>query len=178
MNVYRSAGRIKTDVYEREGLKFCLVEDTFKGTLITEFNLDCEVVNQNYLQNHNVLHELSSYVGSLLEINDVGEYKQIEMKAKCTECGNVGLVRELDTHQAKSIVNIPVVPIFVCRKCGHKHYSLTDQYLKTLVANNKHLFEPSELEEINKDRYGSINTLKEYIIRIFASKRISRARIV
>jgi hypothetical protein len=117
-------------------------------------------------------------VGSVLEIIDVDQYKQIEMKAKCSGCGNIGLVRELDTHQAKSIVDVPVVPIFVCKKCGHKHYSLTDQYLKTLVASNKDLFEPSELEEINKDGYGSINTLKEYIIRIFASKRISKARIV
>lgn len=137
------------------------------------------MVNQSYLQNHNFLHELSSYVdGQLLEIIDVDEYSPIEMKAKCSQCGNVGLVRELDTHDAKKITNVPVVPIFICRKCSHRHYSLTDQYLSTLVVSNKHLFEPGELEEINRDRDGSINTLKEYIIRIFASKRISRARIV
>lgn len=158
-------------------MKFCLVEETFKGILITEFNLNNEVVNQSYKPNGNFLHELSSYVGSLIEIIDVDQYKHIEMKAKCSSCANVGLTRELDMKPAKSIVDVPVVPIFICEKCGHKHYSLTDQYLKILVANNMHLFEANEMEEINKDRDGSINTLKEYIIRIFASKRISRAKL-
>lgn len=99
------------------------------------------------------------------------------MRALCTKCGNLGLYRELDLVSPDRIREVPVMPIFICKKCSQKHYSLTDEYLKYLVLSNKQLFESAELKEIDTDLESSINTLKEYIIRIFASKRISKVRM-
>lgn len=176
MNAYKSPdGRIRTDVYERKGTRFCVAELTLKGTLITEFGGRGEVTGQIYYENRDFVHHLASYLSDYkIEIQYVSRYEPVRMETLCTKCGNAGLSRELDMQLPERIREVPVMPIFVCRKCSQRHYSLTDEYLRYLVASNKRLFEDNELKEIDNDMEASINVLKEYIIRIFASKKISK----
>lgn len=67
-----------------------------------------------------------------------------------------------------------MAPIFRCTKCDKRFYSITRTYLERLVDRKAELFDEKELEELRKDRETFINTLNEYIIRIFASKRIHK----
>jgi hypothetical protein len=174
-------GRIITQTYLKgDKTRFCLAEKTSKGTLITEFNERSEVVNQVYKKNGgmNLESDLSGYLNvDEKKVVLTGNYKGIMVRAKCRSCGNVGLKRSLDLTKPSEITEVPVVPLFVCGSCGSPHYSLTDDYLKALVEGRSELFEKEELEEIRGDTIGAVKLLQEYIIRIFASKKISRIRI-
>lgn len=147
--------------------------------MITEFNPKGEVLAQTFFKGRDVVADLSAYLqGEKLELIDVANHDPVVMNARCEKCGNLGLARELDQLQTKTMKDVPVLPIFLCAKCNQKHYTLTEEYLNGLVEANKHLFEPEELMEIDTDPEATINTIREYIIRIFASKKISRAKVV
>ncbi len=168
-------GRIRTDVYGRNGMKFCIAEATGKGTLITEFNERCEVTLQKY-GSADQLGELGRHVSNAaVKLVDVVRYERVVMPAKCSRCGAEGLHRELDSMDPSMIREVPVVPIFSCTACGQRHYSMTDEYLESLAFSNRNLFTDEELKELDVNSAATINTLKEYIIRIFASKKINRA---
>ena len=172
-------GRIITDAYQKDGkTRFSLAEKTSKGTLITEFDEHSEVVNQVYKEGHDHEGALLEYLkadGKKIVLS--GDYRGIVINAKCSGCGSVGLARSLDLASPSDIKEVPVVPLFVCRECKRVHYSLTDDYLAALVDGKKELFEKDELEQINCNKSGSVKLLQEYIIRIFASKKISRIKI-
>jgi hypothetical protein len=46
--------------------------------------------------------------------------------------------------------------------------------MNALIKRNAELFEKDEVEEMKKDHDRFVNTLNEYVIRIFASKKITR----
>ncbi len=172
-------GRIITSPYPKnEKTRFCLAEKTSKGTLITEFDERSEVVNQIYSNSTDYEKALLEY----LNANDrravlSGNYNGVVLNAKCRRCGSFGLKRSLDSKAPSEITDVPVIPLFVCKSCSSLHYSLTDDYLLALVDCRKELFEKDELDQIHGDLKGSVKLLQEYIIRIFASKKVSRIRI-
>ncbi len=172
-------GRIITQTYPKgNGDRFCLAERTAEGTLITEFNEHSEVVNQVYMKDTNHERNLSKYLKADEKKTVLtGDYKGIMIHAKCRSCGKVGLRRSLDFTEPSKITNVPVVPLFACIACKSPHYSLTDDYLRVLVEGNMGLFEKDERDQIRGDAGGSVKLLQEYIIRIFASKKISRIKI-
>lgn len=172
-------GRARTQRYLKDGdRQFCLAEPVAKGTLITEFNDVGEVLNQVYKEGVGVSGGLTSYLGlKENETKRIGKYDGIKINAKCKDCGNRGLVRELDLLHPAEIKDIPIVPLFVCAKCKKRHYSMTRGYLKVLVAGNEGLFEGDELKEIKGDTQAAMDVLNEYVIRIFASKKISRIEL-
>jgi hypothetical protein len=172
-------GRIITQTYLKGGqTRFCLAEKTSEGTLITEFNEHSEVVNQVYEKDPHHEGNLYKYLGAD-ERKEVltGDYRGIMIHAKCRHCGNIGLKRALDLIAPPDITEVPVVPLFVCGSCRSLHYSLTDDYLRVLVNSKSELFEKEELDRMRGDAAGSVKLLQEYIIRIFASKKISRIKI-
>ena len=171
-------GRLRTQEYFKCGKRmFAIAEQTEKGSLITEFNLSNEVANQVYLEGGNAQADVIGYLdisGSSVRVDGAGKYSGVSIDARCSGCGAGSLFRELDGLLPSEIKDIPVVPIFMCKECKKKHYMLTDSYLAELVKNNDALFEKSERDEISSNLDSSINMLQEYIIRIFASKKISR----
>jgi hypothetical protein len=172
-------GRILTGEYRKGGVqRFCLSEKTAGGVLITEFNINSEVVNQVYVEGKDNCAELSRYIG-VCDCRPVkaGGYRGIVINARCSACGSVGLRRSLDAVRPSEIRSVPVIPLFACGQCGKSHYSLTDEYLALLVQSKSSLFDKEELEQIDGDREASVRLLQEYIIRIFASKKISRVKI-
>ena len=67
--------------------------------------------------------------------------------------------------------------LFFMKSVRKIHYSMTDEYLRRIMQDKEGLFEPRELAEVRKDGNASVKMLQEYIIRIFASKKISRFKI-
>ncbi len=172
-------GRIVTSTYEREGQsRFCLSERTKYGTLISEFSSNSEVLNQVHIGSTDNEKSLLEYLGSKeRRVVLVGAYRGIKVNAKCSSCGKIGLRRILDLSSPMEITEVPVVPLFKCAACGKIHYSMTDEYLRRIMQDKEGLFEPGELAEVRKDGNASVKMLQEYIIRIFASKKISRFKI-
>jgi hypothetical protein len=181
LEVYRSLdGRYRTSAYVRDGTSlFCLSEPTRHGVLVTEFCGNGEVANQIHTKGGSPYDALSAFIGNDFElgVKDIGIYRPVEVRARCGSCGNAKIGRELDAKTANEIDQVPVVPLFLCRSCGKRFYSINDRYLRRLVEGNLSLFEESELEEMRKDCDAFIYTMKEYIVRIFASKKIGKLAI-
>ena len=169
-------GRYKTGSYEKNGKpRFCLSEKTRTGTLITEFSITGKITDQIYLKGKMPEASLRDYLGRDICLEKINAYEKIKVSASCKKCGSGNRIsRELDLAVVSYVDNVPVVPIFRCTGCGERFYSMSAEYLEMLVSRNKDLFKKEELEEIEKDRMSSIKQLNEYIIRIFASKKITR----
>ena len=103
-------------------------------------------------------------------------YNGVCIGAKCPKCRG-DIARELDVCDIESVKDVPVVPILVCKSCRGRYYSLNKEYLDFLVEGNKHLFTQEELEEKEKNGKSFASELNEYIIRIFAAKKIPRLDI-
>ena len=169
--------RIKTQRYAHEkGPRFSLAEGTLVGTLITDFSEDGEVLGQAHFKSKDTQTLLASHLSGVGELNVTCEepYEHIQVNAVCTKCGKREIARELDLRKPEEIDKIPVVPMFVCKGCKSRFYSMTDSYLMQLVKSNSDLFEASELKERELNEKAFFETLQAYIIRIFASKKISR----
>ncbi|MCL5420030.1 MAG: hypothetical protein M1354_04105 [Candidatus Marsarchaeota archaeon] len=180
LEVYRSRdNRHRTAPFRRNGLQaFCIAERTRKGVLVTEFSQGGGVLNQTYMDGSDAGEALSRYLGTgfAVVVKNTGDYPGVELKARCTGCGG-RVVRELDAMMPEEIGDVPVVPLFSCAMCRKRFYSMTDSYLRRLVDANISLFEAGELAEKAKDSDAFINTLREYIVRILASKKMSRLAI-
>ncbi|MCL4375393.1 YgiT-type zinc finger protein [Candidatus Marsarchaeota archaeon] len=179
VRIYRSNdGREKSSLYVREGKEFfSLGEQTKYGALITEFKKNGDVANQFRVREREVEEVLRRYLGiGTLEIEDVGDYKEIAVNASCPSCSKK-LFRKLDRLKPEEINEVPIVPAWKCESCGEEFYSMSDEYMKVLVNSNRHLFDGKDLEELSVNEDAFISLLQEYIIRIFASKKIKRIRI-
>lgn len=101
-------------------------------------------------------------------------YEEVKLNRQCPHCGGTSLVRFANSVMTSK--ELPVMPIYSCNACTKRSYYLTDEYLAFLVKNNKALFEGAELAELEKDSQAFMHEMKEYIIRIFATKHIARIR--
>ena len=170
---YKSAnGKARTA--SRDG-KFVVADELKDCSLITFFNENGEVLDQRILKGKSVEEGLEYYVGPLKIVES--EYKEVEVKAVCPRCGKRSIRRELDLVDTRKLSNVPVVPIYVCTSCGQGFYSLTKEYLKKIVDEHLDLFSAEESSEREKNEDAFINELYEYIIRIFASKKLMRIKI-
>lgn len=184
LSVYKSPDdRLRTESYSAEGGSvFCLAETTAWGTLVSKFKTNGEIVDR--VENEgtkDAKQALMTYFNGIAELHilETPVYQHVKAAAVCTRCGAETVERELDQHQTKSMREISVVPIFVCKKCGTKYYSITNEYVKNLISKHdpRMLFKPDEIAEMNKDESKFVNTLVENIIRIFASKKIQKLNI-
>ncbi len=172
--------RIRTDAYETEqGSIFCLAEPTQKGTLITEFAMTGEVLDQVLSDTKEAEQALAKHLtgNATLHVTEAPDYSAISVNAACSECGLTRIGREFDARAPESIGEIPVVPIFVCGSCGARYYQLGDTYLRRIVARKTELFDKAELAEMEKNEGTFVGVLQENIIRIFASKKVKRLRL-
>jgi hypothetical protein len=177
ISVYRSPdGRLRTEKYGDGGGSFCVAEKLASGTLITEFKANGEVLNQAYSKVKEGEGALSEYLGPIasIELVEVPAYELVVVAASCTKCGTETIARDLDRQDTRKVYKVPVIPLFVCSTCKTRFYSLTDAYLKRLIEGNVSLFEKGEIEQRDKNEMEFVHELHEYIIRIFASKRIHK----
>jgi hypothetical protein len=171
-----SDGRLRTCGYpSEEGLRFCVAEKTRMGTLITEFKNNGEVTDQVCSLTKDAKAALEEYLKGtgMPDFADSGPYERVAVGVRCTKCsGDIG--RELDLKRPEDIGRVPVVPIFICKHCGSKFYSITDSYLRKLISRQVGLFSADELQEMERNQEAFVAEVKEYVIRIFASKKITR----
>ncbi|MDE1860271.1 MAG: hypothetical protein KGH72_00975 [Candidatus Micrarchaeota archaeon] len=176
--VFRSPdSRLKTSKYMLGGGEaVCVAERTSNGILLTEFDAAGQVLSQRTNESKDALEGLCAYleIDGEPEVREVKAYERIPVSAKCNGCNEGKIVRQLDLVDPININKVPVVPIFICLGCSKKFYSMTENYLRLLAKSNSDLFTKEELGEMNADEDAFIGVLQEYIIRIFASKKISR----
>lgn len=180
LRAYRSGDkRIKTEYYN-SGKSFAMAEVIGNGSLLTEFDSNGEIINQIFSQKKdgNVLLEEYVKPHGKLEITGTEFYAPVKVNAVCTKCGSGEIYRELDSSAPNDISKVPVVPLFICKQCRTKFYSMSDRYLRNLVASNPQLFEKDELLERDKDESAFVAKLQDNIIRIFAAKKINKLKIL
>lgn len=177
VNVHESSdGRLRTELYEKNGAKvFCVAESTPLGILITEFSEKGIVLDQ-LSKKGDALHELNRHIGGETNLVSVSGYEHVRIKAKCSKCATETLERELDLLEPGQISNVPIVPLFRCSTCKQRFYSMSDEYLRNLVENNASLFTADDIADKTANEKEFVRTLHEYIIRIFASKKIFRLK--
>ncbi len=169
--------RFRTELYSVGGKeRFSLFELTPNGVLITDFSAKGEVLDQLGSEDTDIYQQAQAHIAKFAPDKDIRftKYDGSEIKAKCTECKTGTIRRELDFVDPKNIVALHPMPIFVCLACRNKFISVTDEYVSALAKRNPHLFDKSEIEEKNKDWDGFIKELRQYIISVFAAKRIRK----
>jgi len=101
-------------------------------------------------------------------------FEEIKISKSCPHCNTNSLVRYVDAYSSRQV--IPIMPIYSCKNCSKQSYYLTDSYLEYLVYSKKELFSNDEQTELRNNESAFITELKEYIIRIFASKKIMQIK--
>ncbi len=143
-----------------------------EAVLETVFDGDGAVLRQRYekLAAEDIERIINNKIAeSMIPKVEHAPYTGITISKPCPKCGAKALKRYAELHKENPV---PVMPLYVCSECGTKSYYLTDEYLDDLVKEHRELFTDQELKELDSNHEGFINELKEYIIRIFASKKI------
>ncbi len=145
-------------------------EDVRVGILETSFDPNGDIIDQKlHKKEINIEEAAKTFLKGIEGEVKVTEYCEAEHSHSCPKCGSAKIRRDIDAFKDGSI---PIVPRYVCMDCGARLYRLSDKYLENLVYSNKQMFSEEELKALDKDSAAFMNELKEYIIRIFASKRI------
>lgn len=170
----KSEGRYVTEQYVKDNDKVITIfERISNGVVVSNISYEKGVLSQKYLKNSTIPDSLANELQGEFSIIEKKDTQKTSIGKKCDSC-NATLYRELEAVDTWNIKEVPVVPIFRCEGCGKRFYSMTKPYLESLVNENKELFEGADLLEMEKNKEEFIKTLNEYIIRIFASKKISR----
>ncbi len=174
--IHSSDGRYSAVSYDDPRFKTIIAEPTKKGALVSMFDDKGAPVDQAYFENRKALDVLEEYaknMGYSLELIEGAAYQHVAVSARCSKCKGI-VERELDCKDPAKIDSIPVIPIYTCRECGAKHFCITKEYITRLSARNEPLFSSEELKERNESLDKFVSEIEEYVIRIFASKKINR----
>ncbi len=166
--------------YQHGGERRVALWEPLSGGAIAETIFDSEgaVLRMSMLKGGtDCAGEIDCHMGRLIsqaKLDRVltGEYSDIRLKKSCPSCGAGPLSR----FRGDDGANLPIMPVYVCGSCSGKCYHLTDPYLEYLVTNNRDLFSAQEQTQLDADKAAFLAELKEYIIRIYASKRIMRIK--
>ncbi len=174
--VSKDKGRVRLE-YSAKGIAVVKQwEEKGKRILETVFDENGAVLQQKLLDMEGngleALIERELKEAAAREVKSM-PYEDVKLKKPCPSCGSSSLER-LD--RSVSGDELPVVPIYLCKSCGKKSYHLTTRYLDYLISRNKNLFAQGELAKLDDNHDAFVNELEEYILRIFASKKIMRIR--
>ncbi|MFI5412885.1 MAG: hypothetical protein ACHQX1_03255 [Candidatus Micrarchaeales archaeon] len=175
-----SNGNVKLEYYENDRLRSALWEPFSTGILNTIFDEDGAVLRQEMLPKKNdTQKEMDAHISEFMKSANVknatdSSYNEIKLQKKCPTCGSSSISRYIELNGEKPVV--PILPTYLCAGCKGRCYYLSDTYLDYLVSNNNDLFSKEELKELESNKDAFLSELKEYIIRIFASKRIMRIK--
>ncbi len=128
------------------------------------------LLDQNLFSDSTAKMHIDAFLNKTKFEIKVCEYSDPVLKKSCPKCSNMPLKRHFDGK------DISIIPIYECPACTNRAIFLTDKYLSKLINNNKELFDQKEIDELSKNSDYFMSELKEYIIRIFASKKIFSIR--
>ena len=148
------------------GSSSCTIERYGGGTLRTYFDKEGAILHREPVDPKKGIEEIAMETARLLGTPvKGGEYSPVKLSKPCPTCAASTLIEHRDS-------SVPIMPIYVCTSCGAKAFMLTDEYLSQLVRENLRAFSDAERKELETDPGKFSDELREYIIRIFASKRI------
>jgi hypothetical protein len=165
-----STGKVRIDYDDCGVMATVLFEPVGDHTLESRFDRIGSVTDQRLIDSNDVRRAAENFVVSMGADAEIRQYREVTLQKECPGCGNAPLSRYIET--LRSPTKAPVMPLYVCGRCGTKGYHLTDEYLGNLVHGNMSMFDASELSELGKDEKAFMEELRAYIIRIFASQRI------
>ena len=146
-----------------------------EGVLKSIFNKEGDPLSQTLINRGNKdIDDIAKDIMAGFEEVTEKEYEEIVLAKPCPKCGKPGMKRAVNTSDGRA--GVPVMPTFICGSCGEHGYRLSNSYLEEIIRERRELFSEEEQRELNANPDGFKNELKEYIIRIFASKRISCIR--
>ncbi len=169
------SGKLKLDYFDGAN-RTVVTWEPVKGGIIETFYDDIgAVTRQSLLEHEHAIDAASLFMKEkAITAEEDSNYTDVQLKKPCPQCGKELLKRVAGEaalpHQA------PIMPIYVCKGCATKSYYLSDDYLEYLISNNNDKFSEQEKKEMADNRVTFRNELKEYIIRIFASKHFMRIR--
>ena len=169
-------GEIKL-LHKRAGSDHVMLwESMADGVVETKFSSIGEVVYrkaEKYPEGKGATHFLKEYADKeKIALKTEPVFSEVVLDKPCPTCGTRAVMIDYRQRRLKSVNDVPVMPIYTCGTCNTRSYHLTDSYLEYLVYNNASLFSGVESQEMSSDRDKFLHELREYIIRIFASKRI------
>lgn len=170
----KGEGRVKLE-YSSDGISVVKQwENRGKRILETVFDGNGAVLEQQLLDidGSGLDGMIERELRSMKEVKSK-PYEDVKLKKPCPSCGNLSLER---CDRAVSGGAVPVVPMYLCKGCGKMSYHLTTRYLGYLIGKNKNLFAQDELAKMDDNHDAFVNELEEYILRIFASKKIMRIK--
>ncbi len=140
--------------------------------LQTSFNAEGGITDQKLLNLER--YAIRDLVDDFIERNGIdareGVFEEVKLGKQCPHCGKLALKRYAQGLSEPS--SVPIMPMYACTECKGQSYFLTDEYLDVLIKKHKDMFEPGELEELSKNEQTFIKEVKEYIIRVFAAKKV------
>ncbi len=166
-------GRMKLHHYDDKGGRTVLWEPINGAVIETIFDLEGGILVQSLLKidGTGIVERVGSYMENAgLKEPKEADFSDVKLDKKCPKCGSAALERK--AGKVTDYNEVPVMPIYDCASCQWRSYYLTDTYLTYLVHNHKELFDNEESTMLAVNEAQFVKDLKEYIIRIFASKRI------
>ena len=162
-------GKARVDYSTERGSFTETFEEHGKGVLRTSFNADGRVLDRRLLKQAGARATAAEFAKALKVEVLAAEYCDVEIRKGCPKCDG-----SLRLHAAEG--DVPIMPVYVCRGCGARSLDLTDEYLSALVRENRALFDSSELEEMERSPETFSSELRDYIIKIYASKHIMKIK--
>lgn len=162
-------GKARVDYSDGNSALTETFEEIGNSVLVTSFNSDGRVLDRRLSKGGKGAEARAlEFAGSMGRVERC-EYSEVLIGKACPKCGG-----RLEMHVGEA--DVPIMPLYDCRGCGSRSFDLTDEYLQKLVSGNRVLFENSELDALGKSPEGFRNELMDYIIKIYASKHISKIR--
>jgi len=166
-------GRVKLEYLHNEQRRISLWETVKGSTLETVFDCNGSILLQRLTKLNgdslkSRIHEVA--VQENISSMEEREYDPIELDRACPKCGDHALQRQVEAFASRG--EFPVMPLYHCKSCSSKSYHLTNEYLEYLVDSNREFFTDAETTDLAKDKGEFMKQLKDYIIRIFASKQV------
>ncbi len=160
--------------YELGNKEETVLWESIKEThaLQTSFNAEGGIIDQKLLklEQYTIRHLADDFIGREgIDVRE-GVFEEVKLDKQCPHCGKHAIKRFSQGISEPSAV--PVMPMYICMECKGQSYFLTDEYLDVLIKKHKDMFESAELEELSKNEQTFIKEVKEYIIRVFAAKKV------
>lgn len=144
--------------------------------LLSNFNIEGGLLNQRLFKaadktTKDIANDFIDQNG----IEDIREsvFEDIRLDKECPSCKSKSLARFAEFANTDKI---PIIPMYICKKCNSRSYYLTDDYLTILINEHKDLFEEAEIKESEEDFDKFRDNVKEYISRVMAMNKVIRIK--
>ncbi len=166
--VSHGSGIYRLDYKDEKGNDAIRTYEESNGHVVyVQYEKDGSVVDQGFTERP-LDDSVKEFLLSLQDYKEIAaDYKEVTLQRKCPKCNSGSLTRIREG-------SFSIVPMYICNACKTKSYHLSNAYLKKLVYEHMSLFESNEKEELVQDEEKFMAELKDYILKIYAAKKIMK----